>query len=251
MTAEYLLRFDDLCPTMDRGRWMRFVPLLERFGIRPILAVVPDNQDAGLQLGPADAGFWDQMRAMQAAGATIGLHGYRHLCVAAGRGLVPLHERTEFAGVPLEVQRGWVRAGLAILKSRGLEARVWVAPRHGLDWRTVEVLRGEGIEVVSDGLARRPYRERGVVWIPQQLWGPVEKRAGLWTICFHANTASDDSVRELEAFLERFAGQFTCVQRVLAEWPMERRSAADRMWQAGLLLRIRLGRLRSKANFRG
>lgn len=244
MTAQYLLRFDDLCPTMDRGRWERFLPLLERFAIRPILAVVPDNRDPELQVAPENPAFWNETRDLQTAGASIALHGYQHLCVAEGRGLVPLHRLTEFSGAPLETQREWVRAGMAILRGHGLEARVWAAPRHGFDWNTVEVLREEGIAVISDGFACRPYRDRGEIWIPLQLWGPVKKRDGLWTICLHAQTASDDAVRGLETFLERFAGQFTCVERVLAEWPIGERSLADRMWQAQALGRIWLRRKR-------
>jgi predicted deacetylase len=246
VTAQYLLRFDDLCPTMDRGKWQRFLPLLKRFDIRPILAVVPDNRDPELQVAPEDPAFWNEMRDLQTAGAVIALHGYQHLCVAEGRGLVPLHRRTEFAGASRESQREWVRAGMAILRGHGLEARVWAAPRHGFDWNTVEVLREAGISVISDGFARRPYRERDATWIPVQLWGPVEKRDGLWTICMHAQTASDEAVRGLEAFLERFAGQFTCVERVLAEWPIDERSLTDRLWQAEALAKIWLRRKRGR-----
>jgi hypothetical protein len=244
--AQYLLRFDDLCPTMDGARWQRFVPMLRRFGIRPILAVVPDNQDPDLRYRPPDAGFWDEMCAMQAEGATIGLHGYQHVCEAEGRGLVPVHRRTEFAGAPRECQREWIRAGLTILKEHGLEARIWVAPRHGIDRRTLWVLREEGIGLISDGFARRPFRRGGITWIPQQLWGPVEKSRGLWTICIHANAAPDDAVRELEAFVTRFAGQFTCVERVLAEWAIAERSVTDRMFHQRMMMRIRMGQLRRR-----
>ena len=246
MTAQYLLRFDDLCPTMDGRRWQRFVPLLDRYGIQPILAVVPDNQDPDLRLVPPDPGFWAEMRDRQAAGATIGVHGYQHVCEAEGRGLVPVHRRTEFAGAPRECQREWIRSGLSILKAQGLEARVWVAPRHGMDRRTLWVLREEGIGVISDGFARRPFRRGGLVWIPQQLWGPAVKGSGLWTICIHANGASDEAVGELEIFLNRFAGQFTCVDRVLAEWTIAGRSVTDRIFHQRMLMRIRLGRLRRR-----
>jgi len=240
MTAEYLLRFDDLCPTMDRARWRRFAALVERFDIKPILAVVPDNQDPELRIEPADPEFWSEMRSMQSAGATVGLHGFQHLCVAEGRGLVPFHRQTEFAGAPLDYQREWIQAGMSILQDHGLEARVWVAPRHGLDRRTLVALRDAGIWVVSDGLAKQPYREYGVTWIPQQLWGPKEKRAGLWTICIHPNSASDELLQALEKFLGRFAEQFTSVERVVTEWPVRERSFADRLHHNEALLRIRL-----------
>jgi hypothetical protein len=245
--AQYLLRFDDLCPAMDRARWERFRRLIERFGVRPILAVIPDNCDAGLEYGPPDPGFWEEMRALEAGGATIGLHGYRHLCTQAGCSLIPMHGRTEFAGASLEMQRSWIEAGLGMLRERGLRPQVFVAPRHGLDQVTLRVLREEGIGLVSDGFARRPFRDLGLAWIPQQVWGPVEKESGLWTICLHSNSATDEDVTALEGFLERFSGQFTSVDRVLVEWPMDERSFGDRCFHGWMVLRIGLGRFRRRA----
>ena len=58
--AQYLLRFDDLCPTMRRSRWEQYRNLIEEFGVRPILAVVPDNRDKDLDGSPADPEFWAQ-----------------------------------------------------------------------------------------------------------------------------------------------------------------------------------------------
>jgi len=244
VSAQYLLRFDDLCPTMDRERWERFVPLLERYGIRPILAVVPENCDPELRAAPEDAGFWEEMRSWQARGAAIGLHGYRHLCMGEGRSLVPLDRQTEFAGAPAAIQREWIGAGQRVLREHGLEPRVWVAPRHGTDRETVKALLEAGIGVISDGLGRKPVRWHGAVWIPQQLWGPAEKTDGLWTICLHANTVTEAGTAELERFLERKAGQFTTVDRVLAEWRVRERTARDWMNATVALGRIRLRRWR-------
>jgi len=242
--AQYLLRFDDLCPTMDRRRWERFLPLIERYELRPILAVVPDNHDPELEIEQAYEGFWEEMRGLAAKGAAIGLHGYRHLCASTGRSLIPVHRTSEFAGVARESQREWIEAGLTVLRSHGLEPKVWVAPRHGLDWVTVEVLREVGLDVISDGFARRPYRDGGATWIPQQVWGPVEKASGLWTICLHSNSATDAEVAALEAFLERDAAQFTSVDRVLQEWPLAKRSLADRLFHGWMVARIRISQLR-------
>jgi predicted deacetylase len=190
---------------------------MEEFGIRPILAVVPDNRDPELEVEEPDPDFWRQMRAMEAAGAIIGMHGYRHLCAAHGRSLAPLHRTTEFAGVPEQTQRQWICAGLGILRSQGLNPRIWVAPRHGFDRSTLRVLQEEGIGLLSDGLVRRPFTRDGLMWIPQQLWAPVEKTRGLWTICLHSNTAPDALVRQLEEFVRRHAVQFTSVDRIVAE----------------------------------
>lgn len=237
--AQYLLRFDDLCPTYARQRWEQFAALITEFGIRPILAVVPENRDPALEVSAPDPEFWARMRALQAAGATIALHGYRHLCVNDGRSLVPLHRVSEFAGVPEPIQRQWIREGLEILRSHGLQPNIWVAPRHGFDRATLRALRAEGISVLSDGFARRPFLHHGLIWIPQQLWAPVAKSSGLWTICLHANTATEAQVEQLREFLRRHAAQITSAQRVIAEFGATPLSAAERVDAAGAILRVR------------
>jgi predicted deacetylase len=237
--ARYLLRFDDLCPTMSRTRWRRFLPLIREFGIQPILAIIPDNQDPELQLDDPDPDFWQQMRAMEAAGATIGLHGYRHVCASEGKSLLPFHRFSEFAGKPEERQRAWIRAGLEILRAHGLNPCIWVAPRHGFDRATLRALCQEGIETLSDGLARVPFSRSSVAWIPQQLWGPADKAKGLWTILVHANTASDALVLELEMFVRKHAAQFTSVDRVIAEFPPAHFGFGDRLAEVAVLLRLK------------
>jgi predicted deacetylase len=243
--AQYVLRFDDLCPTWAFSRWRRFLRVIEEFGIRPILAVVPANRDPELQVAEPDPEFWREMRRMEAAGATIGLHGYRHLCESQGRSLLPLQERSEFAGVAYETQREWIRAGMEILRGHGLTPRIWVAPRHGFDTDTLRALRDEGMALLSDGLARMPFVRGGVTWIPQQLWEPVEKRSGVWTICTHSNTASDDLVQCLAGFVQRHAAQFTSVERVLAESPVGRMGLTQRITEILAVVRER-GRRKAK-----
>jgi predicted deacetylase len=240
--AQYLLRFDDLCPTLSRSGWERFLPLLDEYGIRPILGIVPDNRDRKLERGEPDPQFWAEMRRMEAAGATIALHGYRHLCRAMGRSLVPLHRHSEFAGVAAETQREWIDAGLEILRREGLNPRAWIAPRHGFDAHTLAALRSEGIKVLSDGLARGPVRRGGVIWIPQQLWAPVEKSKGLWTICVHTNTARALLVDQLGEFLRRHAAQFTSVDRVLAELKPGKLSLGERIYESVAMWRVRASR---------
>jgi hypothetical protein len=248
--AQYLLRFDDLCPTMDRARWERFLPLFRRFRLCPILAVVPENCDPDLNVDAPDAEFWAKMRELEAAGATIGLHGYRHVCATRGKSLIPLHAESEFAGLPEDAQRLWIQAGLTKLRAEGLHPKMWVAPRHGFDQATLRALRSEGIDALSDGFATEPFQEHGFTWIPQQLWAPVQKQSGVWTICLHANSATDDQVRALEIFLERFAAQFTSANRVLLEWPKRRRTIADRVFHHRLVMRIRGARLRRRWGLR-
>ncbi|MGB9232144.1 MAG: DUF2334 domain-containing protein, partial [Terracidiphilus sp.] len=59
--VRYLLRLDDLCPTVDHERWLSSCALIEEFRLQPILAVVPDNRDPALNLSPPDPDFWKQL----------------------------------------------------------------------------------------------------------------------------------------------------------------------------------------------
>jgi predicted deacetylase len=221
-SARYLLRVDDLCPTVKREPWLRVAALTCELKLKPILAVVPDNRDPELRISSHDESFWERMGAMERAGAAIALHGYQHRAGSRGRSLARLHNESEFAGVSALTQRTWIRAGLEILRLHGLSPTLWVAPRHGFDSNTLEALRAEGISLLSDGFAQRPFLRGGFKWIPQQLWGPAKKRAGLWTICLHPNTMTEAQSAEFAAFAREHAAQFTSVDEALAEFPPSR-----------------------------
>lgn len=255
--AQYLLRIDDLTPTMPTGVWPALLAIIERYRLQPILAIVPDNRDPALMdsvlTEPAltnsahnpsltpDAlhpDFWPQMRALQSSGAAIALHGYRHLCTARGWGLVPLYRRSEFVRIPASIQRDWIGQGIGLLRAHGLHPTLWVAPRHGFDHATLLALRYHGITVVSDGFAPRPHLTFHCAWIPQQLWEPMPMPPGLWTICLHPATATPELLGRLEGFLDLHHARFTCVARVLQEWPIAPPAVSDRLFALRAYLRF-------------
>jgi predicted deacetylase len=252
--AQYLLRIDDLCPTVSASRWQQFQALIEEFRLHPILAVVPDNQDPELDVSPPDPFFWDCMRDLEAAGAAIGIHGYRHICASRGRSLVDLHRISEFAGVPAATQRAWIGEGIGILRGHGLDPNIWVAPRHGFDKHTIEALLGEGISLLSDGFTRAPFLRSGMTWIPQQLWAPVEKERGLWTVCVHPNSASDGEIAALRNFLAVHATQFTSLDRVIFRFEPVTLTLTERLHAVSALRRLKIshaaGPIRRLAFFR-
>jgi predicted deacetylase len=235
-----MLRIDDLCPTLSRNGWARCRRIIEEFGVRPILAVIPNNRDPALVCDGPDPGFWDQLRALETAGATIAMHGYQHLCASRARSILGLHSTSEFAGVERETQRLWIRAGFRVLHEHGLTPRLWVAPRHGFDRNTLLVLREEGLPCISDGFARAPFLSDGVIWIPQQLWGPADRRAGLWTICLHPNTASAADFENLRSFLLHHGAQFTCFDQVMSRNKAGRINLAERTYAQLALWRVKM-----------
>ncbi len=244
--AQYLLRIDDLSPGLKWETWTTIRDLMRGFEIRPVLAIVPDNQDRWLKARSPYEGFWNEMRAMQEEGATIAQHGYQHRCVHESRGLLPLHRRSEFAGLSLSDQRRKIRAGAKLLNDQGLAPRLFVAPNHSFDETTLQALRLEGFAHLSDGFAMAPFLRLGITWIPQQLWSPALKKKGLWTICLHPNTMRLRHMLSFKNFVQRYSTQFTSFDRVSAEFMPEELTFGERIQERLALWRVLIRRQRKR-----
>lgn len=119
----YLIRLDDACPTMDARKWQRMEDMLDAYGVKPMVGVIPASKDPKQQIDAADAEFWTKVKAWEKKGWAIALHGYDHCFIsdAGMKGLNPLWERSEFAGVPLEQQKEKISKGVAILRANGID----------------------------------------------------------------------------------------------------------------------------------
>jgi predicted deacetylase len=243
MSARYLVRFDDICPTMCWETWDRVEAALDRHGINPIVAVVPDNRDPKLIVGTARSDFWQRVRDWQARGWTIALHGHQHLYESTSAGLMGINHFSEFAGLPEVRQRAKLDAALRIFSEHGVRADAWVAPAHAFDAATVKLLLERGIHVISDGFYHRPVRYLGALWLPQQLWRFRAMPFGLWTVCLHHNTWSAGDIEAFELALDRFAAQIVTVPEAGRPGGGAERSWLDRMvaraWRLALQARQR------------
>ena len=189
MRTRFILRFDDICPTMNWQIWQLLEHDLCELDIKPILAVVPDNRDKELMVSePGVDDFWKNVRCWQRRGWTIGLHGYQHRYVTNVAGRYGTMPRSEFAGLPHEIQEIKLRNAMGIFREQGVSPEVWVAPAHSFDATTVSILSKLGVRIISDGYAIRPYQDSdGITWIPQQFGKFRKLPFGVWTICCHFN----------------------------------------------------------------
>jgi predicted deacetylase len=212
MSARYLIRLDDACATMNRHKWDLVEAMLDEHSIKPIVAVVPDNQDPELMFDARDAKFWDKVRGWVAKGWTVAMHGYRHVMHSTdAKLLVPFYNRSEFAGLSLADQAAKIKAGWQLFLAQGVVPQVWVAPAHSFDRLTLGAVQTEtSIRVVSDGIAWNPYEDCGFHWIPQQLWRLTERRWGLWTVCLHPNQMTAESIAAFGKTIgTQFGGQIS------------------------------------------
>ncbi len=200
---KYLIRLDDACPTMDHEKWNRYLALLDSYNVKPIIAVIPDNKNTKLDIDPPDPHFWEDVKAWQAKGYCIAMHGYDHVYISKSGGLLKINYRSEFAGVPYEDQKIKLEKSQAIFERHGLRPEVFVAPAHTFDRNTLKALRAvTTVKTISDGYGVSAFTYLDFNWIPQQLWRPKKKRFGVWTICYHPNTSNDTEFETLRAFLE-------------------------------------------------
>ena len=206
--TKYLIRLDDACPFMDTKKWQRMEDILEKYGVKPMVGIIPDNADSKTMIEPENAKFWDKAKVWQEKGWAIALHGYDH-CYISDKGLQginPMWSISEFAGVSLEKQKEKIRKGVGILKEHGIDARYFFAPGHTFDENTLKALLEESdIRVISDTIGRYPYKKDGFFFIPQ-ITGHCVKMLfkGVYTFCFHPNTMDEGAFKRLEDFLGKY-----------------------------------------------
>jgi predicted deacetylase len=228
MRTQYLLRFDDVCPTMNWSVWKQVEEILIQSNVKPMLAVVPDNQDENLMVGGPNRAFWEEVRGWQARGWTIGLHGYQHLYVTRDAGLVGINKFSEFSGLPHAEQKLKLQKALDIFERERVTADLWIAPSHSFDATTLQILKDFGIRRLSDGFALYPHLDaQGMMWIPQQLWRFRKMPFGVWTVCCHFNHWAAEDLTRFHADVERFAPELADCSSVVAAYRNRRAGALD------------------------
>jgi predicted deacetylase len=228
MGAKYLIRFDDLCPTMNWEVWAAIESVLLEYDVHPLLAIVPANRDEKLVRSPANPRFWEEVRRWQAKGWTIGLHGYQHRFLTYDRGIVGLHRRSEFAGVERSKQESKLQAAIKIFGAEQIKPQVWIAPAHSFDWTTLEILQSLGIFIINDGFTLAPHQdERGMMWIPQQLWKFRWRPFGVWTVCYHHNHWTNKESTRFREDVSRYRQQISTLSDVLSVYQKRQRGWLD------------------------
>jgi predicted deacetylase len=228
MSVRFLVRFDDMCPTIDWEIWQKLEAIMIEEDVRPIIAVIPDNQDPTLHEAEADQHFWDRVRRWQARGWTIGLHGYQHRYVSKEAGIIGLNGFSEFAGLPLSEQHEKLRRGLEIFKREGVRADVWVAPAHSFDASTIDALMSLGVKTISDGMSLYPHRDsNGVFWVPQQLWRFRTAPFGVWTVCIHPKDELYTNSELFRRCIREYKESLTSLPAITAAYAQRRHGLTD------------------------
>lgn len=214
--AKYIMRLDDASDYMDVAKWKRMEDLLDAYHIKPLVGVIPDNQDPSLiHTYPRNTAFSDILNRWKKKGWELALHGCYHTYTTHEGGINPVNQRSEFAGVSLPKQCEMIQHGLKVLKQYEITPRVFFAPSHTFDQNTLIALKKESdIRIISDTIANDVYYQDGFYFIPQQS-GHVRKLPfKITTFCYHPNIMEESSFSLLEKFLKDNSSIFTKIEDI-------------------------------------
>ena len=210
----YVIRLDDASEYMDLEKWKRMEYLLIKYEIHPIVGIIPHNKDKELITKyTKNPDFWKLVYSWIDTGWIPAMHGFEHRYITENGGLNPVHNRSEFAGLPLAEQEMKLEMGYKALLDHGIKADIFFAPSHTYDANTLIALKNKtDIYIISDTIATNVYYKANFYFLPQQCGRARKIPFKFVTFCYHPNTMQEKDFLHLEQFIVqnrlRFQGNY-------------------------------------------
>ncbi len=198
-----LIRLDDIAENMNWNLMEKSEFLFEKYGIKPVLGVIPNNKDVELLSNPKVNDFWERVRGWKKKGWEIAMHGYTHEYVKESNNKDYFNHggKSEFFGQTLETQKEKIRKGLEKFKDENIIIRTFYAPNHSYDQNTFLALKSFGIDQVIDGYGIMPYSEHGIKFIPQLFYKVFALPFGIQSTQIHLNYWNNKDFDNFEKFI--------------------------------------------------
>lgn len=198
------VRLDDINPRMDLRRFNDVKRMLDRYGVCPLIGVVPNNRDDGIAPAKEAIKDYDQMLIkLKNAGWIIAMHGVTHCYLDISK------NKSEFCGLSYDKQYELLKMGKECLeKTIGDEVCTFFAPSNRHDELTVAALKNLGFTHMSYGENDNVFGE-DMIYIPIargirqviRLFRFYKKRNGITTLVIHPNTTSDKLLARYDKLL--------------------------------------------------
>ena len=143
------IRMDDITPDMDWAKFLRFKELCDLYQVKPLIGVVPANQDTMLHIEKPRIDYWEYLHTLQSEGWCIAQHGCTHIYNTHKKGCFPLNALSEYAGNSYEEQYASLEKGQKILKGHQIDTDIFMAPAHSYDYNTLKALRELGFTKIT------------------------------------------------------------------------------------------------------
>ena len=184
-----LIRLDDIAENMNWDLMKKSELLFEKYGIKPVLGVIPNNKDNELLSYPKKNDFWQQIRIWKDKGWEIAMHGSTHVYdkISKKDDYFGHGGKSEFCGHPLEIQMSRIKDGLKKFDDEKINIRSFYAPNHTYDENTFTSLKNFEINEVIDGYGLMPYIENDIKFIPQLFYTIFMLPFGIQATQIHLN----------------------------------------------------------------
>jgi predicted deacetylase len=207
---KYIIRLDDASEYMDVEKWSQMEELLDKYGVKPIFGIIPDNHDDSLtSMYNHEPDFWNKAHRWIAKGWIPAMHGCEHLYVTENGGVNPINKRSEFAGLSYDVQAEKIERGWEILKEHYIQPNIFFAPSHTFDDNTLHAIKNRtDIRIISDTIAYDAYKDGDFWFIPQQSGRVRRLPFKIVTFCYHPNMMQERDYTMLNNFLGKHHLEF-------------------------------------------
>lgn len=200
-----LIRFDDIAPNMSWEMMDKCQKLLNYYDLKPVMGVIPDNQDNELLKYPKRENFWEIVKKWELNDWSIAMHGYNHLYdkETNKKDFFNYGGRSEFFGHSYEDQLTKIKKGLEIFEKNNIQIDTFFAPNHTYDRNTFKALKNSGILKIIDGYGLMPYSFNGIRFVPQLFYKLYLLPFGIQSAQIHINYWSDKDFTNFKKFIEK------------------------------------------------
>ena len=89
--SKYIMRLDDASEKRNIKCWDRIEKILDNYGIKPLVGVIPHCEDSMMDAYPIDDRFKTRIKNWADKDWIIALHGYNHVYSSKSGGINPVN----------------------------------------------------------------------------------------------------------------------------------------------------------------
>tara|TARA_Y100000817_G_C16828514_1_gene532364 strand:+ start:442 stop:1212 length:771 start_codon:yes stop_codon:yes gene_type:complete len=212
-----LIRLDDIAENMNWDLMKKTELLFEKYAIKPVLGVIPENKDNELLAYPKNNDFWEQVRVWKNKGWEIAMHGHTHVYdkICKKDDYFNYGGGSEFSGHSLETQKLRIKNGLKKFNEEKIKIRTFFAPNHTYDKNTFVALKSFGINQIIDGYGFMPYTENDIKFIPQLFYKVFALPFGIQSTQIHLNYWNEKDFDNFEKFVKKNSNKIITYDQAL------------------------------------
>ena len=198
-----LIRIDDIAENMNWSLMNKCEVLFDQHNIKPLLGVIPCNEDRELYSYEKNSDFWNKVRSWEKKGWEISMHGFSHVYdrKKKKKDYFNYGGRSEFCGHNYSVQLSRIKNGLKKFEEEKIKIRSFFAPNHTYDENTFLSLKESGIKHVIDGYGLIPYTKHDLNFFPQLFYKEIMLPFGVQSTQIHLNYWNEDDYEHFEKFI--------------------------------------------------